>query len=255
MKVLVRDIKGLLSDKLSMEERGVLITLLLLKEDNPRIMLVKLKEEIKSNSNYERYKIILGNLHRLGWIEWSGYNSFVKMLEKKKSNPKVVEVISFMNILYGRNFNPESENTIKELRNRLDEESIEDVKLVVSNRYIEWKDDTEMKKHLNPGTIFRKSKFEKYLEYAQSTKIGESIVKIDELGLKEGDDFTYDMRKKLVPREVYLIKYFGLDDKGKKLGGGITEQITGKELRRQLNMQNNKAKRGSADFVYTYLSK
>lgn len=93
--------------------------------------------------------------------------------ELKKNNlNEVVEVITFMNNLYKRNFNAKSENTIRELRHRINEHGIEDVKLVVANRYTVWKGNDVMEKYLTPSTVFKAVKFKKYLkEVKESQKI------------------------------------------------------------------------------------
>ena len=105
-------------------------------------------------------------MHKNKFIEWSGYKKTSQLIKQELITPDVRECIIFFNLLCKRNFDFTSLETTKSLRNRLLDHSVEDIKLVISNRYIAWKDDSTMSPHLNPTTIFRPSKFPKYLEEA-----------------------------------------------------------------------------------------
>ena len=166
--MLLKSVKNLLSENLTTTQRGILITAILCKDINEKITLAKFKTFI----NVKEFRKDLIELQERGFIKWSGYNRAVKAEANKKQDPKIVEIITFFNDLCKRNVNPETETQVKELRNRLLDHSVEDIKLVISNRYEVWKDDNVMKHHLQPTTIFRKSKFDKYIEEAKRTKVG-----------------------------------------------------------------------------------
>lgn len=259
MKILINNVSKIKSADLDFLERGILITLLLIKNPSPSVTEAAFKDEVKNTGlKFNDVKPMLANLHKLGYIEWKGFSSFMSTLKKYQSAPDIVEVIDFMNDLYGRKFDAHAENTVKELRNRLDKHGIEDVKLVVSNRWVEWKDDKMMQKYLNPGTIFRASKFEKYLEEARYSKKGSGIMKASSFAIKRGDEIKFKDSGFIVDTELYLIEYFGLDENGKRLGNGsgIVEEIIGKDLKSRLKSEDNKNKAfGKMDFVYTYLGK
>ncbi len=132
MIIQVQNIKDLLNDELSIEQRGLLITILLLKDTKPEFTLAKLKSEIKIKEHYQN----LIKLHDKQYIQWSGYQAAKDSLKNLENAPAVVEVIEFMNKLYGRNFNANSDYATKGLKERLKDYSVEQIKLVVSNRYV-----------------------------------------------------------------------------------------------------------------------
>lgn len=253
MKLNIFDIKkAVLSGDLTMCQRGLIITILVLKESDPKITLAKLKASI----NMKEAKEDLIKLHEKKTITWSGYNSAKKSLAKKKSNPDIIEIINFMNGLYNRNFDPKSGATVTSLQNRLEKYSVEDIKKVISNRYLVWKDDPIMHVHLNPTTIFRPSKFDKYFEDAISTRVGESITEASRVDLKHGDEIVYDFINNLVDVEIYSVKAYVLDSNGIQAGTGVKMKIKGSDLKRRINREMNVQKRdGVKNNVYIYQSK
>lgn len=137
MKILIKNITDILDDKISLTQRGILITLLLLKDDDPKLTLAKFKAKTKM----AKIKEPLIKLHEGKYIEWSGYKNALKNTNKGRFSQDLREVVTFMNNLYKRNFNPDSESTVTNLRNRLQEHDIETIKKVVANRYELWKND------------------------------------------------------------------------------------------------------------------
>ena len=234
MKVNIANIGDLLNDKLSVVQRGLLITILLVKDTKPEYTLAKLKSTIKIKEFYQDLII----LHKAEYIEWSGYSAAIKSESKKLDDPKVEEVITFMNKLYGRNFKADSLYATKELRVRLTENSVEDVKAVVANRYVEWKDDAVMSKHLNPSTIFRPSKFDKYVEEALRTRAGQSLLKAEQINLNQGDEITLSMKENILDKDVYTIKTYDLDNAGNRIGSGMLSKVYGKDLVKMLKAQS-----------------
>ncbi len=230
MTISIKKLEELLNDNLSIKKRGLLITILLLKDSKPEFTLAKLKSSI----NVKNYYNELIELHQDGLIVWSGYEAAKKSVSKKLDDPKVKEVIDFMNKLYKRNFKSDSLYATKQLRVRLTEHSVEDILKVVANRYAEWKDDAVMEKHLNPTTIFRPSKFDKYLEEALRTKSGQSFVSAKQLDLSQGDEFKYEMIDNIIHKDIYLIKTYDLNNSGKRLGSGMRSKVYGSDLIKML---------------------
>lgn len=251
MVLLIKNIADLLNDKLTLEERGILVTILLLKESDPKITLAKVKTKLKM----QKVKATLIKLQDNGYIKWSGYKSAKKSLEDKAVSPQVVEVIDFMNKLYGRKFDASSPSTTKNLKERLKKHDVETIKRVVANRYAEWKDDAVMCKHLNPTTIFRPSKFDKYLEDVLRTKKGESFVSAQKIDLKQGDEITAEIAKTFSDNDVYTIKTYQCDTNGNKRGNGMEAKRYGRDIKKMLKVQENLAKRGLREHIYTYQNK
>ena len=111
MIINIKNIQEILNDKLSVTQRGLLITILLVKDTKAEFTLAKLKSAIKIKEYYQD----LISLHQDGYIVWSGYEAAKKSLVKKLDDPKVEEVINFMNKLYKRNFKANSLYATKEL--------------------------------------------------------------------------------------------------------------------------------------------
>lgn len=249
MKILVKHISELLNDKLTLNQRGILITILLLNDENPKITLAKAKVKIKFSKNKED----LIYLHESGYIQWSGIKAAKKSLQAVQATPDVLEAVNFMNRIYKRNFDPTSISTTKELRNRLMDYSLDQIKIVIANRYVEWKDNPDMSKHLNPTTIFRKSKFEKYIEEAERTRQGEGLMKAEKFDLKSNDKLTIKNIKSLVDVDIYSIKTYRLNAEGGIVGTGVTTRKTGKATKNLVTIQNNRIKRNEqAEEFYVY---
>ena len=130
MKVKVKNIKELLNEDLGFRERGVLISIMLLKEDDEKVTEAKVKASLKLSNIKED----LIKLHELGYISWRGYKRATKV--SKVSEEDVVKAIEFMNQLYGRKFNSKSKVATKNLRARLEEVSLEEVMRVIANRWV-----------------------------------------------------------------------------------------------------------------------
>ena len=250
MEILIKNTEAILGDKISLIQRGILISALLVRDKNPKMTLAKLKTVVSFNAEV---KDNLLELHEAGVIRWSGFISYSKTKANKTQSPAIIEVIDFMNELYGRKFSSSSDVTTKGLRNRLEDNSVEDIKKVVSNRWEVWKDDLEMSKHLNPGTIFRPSKFEKYLEEALRTKEGARLVEAQRMNLNEGDELMFSHIDGVVFSDTYKVKTYSLNSAGARVGSGVVSKVTGKTLKSILTIQNNAKKFGSLkDKEYIY---
>lgn len=235
MQLLIKNVKNLLSEKLSVEQRGLLITLLLCKDITEKLTLAKFKTFV----NVTKYRADLIYLHENKYIKWSGYNRAIKEENKLRFNPNVHEAIKFMNELYGRKFDSTKDSATSELRNRLKEYSLDDIKLVISNRYEAWKDVPKMKNHLNPTTIFRRKLFDKYFEEASRTKVGTGILSTSKAFLKEGDEMTFEDVQSFSETDIYTIKRYRTNEVGDMAGNGVIEKVDGLTLKRMLKVENN----------------
>lgn len=245
MKICITKKGEILNKNLSISEKGVLLSIMLTINKDADVSLVKLKREIRIS----QYKAELISLHEKGIIEWSGYKVAKKSLEREDNLETVVEILNFMSNLYKRGFSP-TDSRITTLSALLKSYSILEIKSVIANRYLVWKDDEIMKKHLVPDTIFRPSKFIKYLEEVKSTRKGESLVVASKIKLKQDDVITYDIAKTFIDSEIYNFKSYNLNSKGERQGLPIKESRYGKEIKWMLKVQKNKEQK---DFVLTYI--
>lgn len=249
MEVLITDLKSILNLKLSVYQRGLIFTALLVKEDNPKMTLAKFKTVV----NMKEAKLALMLMHKKGIIKWSGYNAAVKSVENAKVSPDIKEAITFMNDLYKRRFDYNSESTVKGLRNRLKEHDLKTIKGVIANRYEVWANCSVMKSNLNPTTIFRPSKFPKYLEDYQTTKRGSGIISVDKLQLKDGDPIFSHNVGDLVDTEIYPVKVFEINEDGDRIGQGKKMNVYGKKLKTMVKIEiDNENFGGFANKEYFY---
>ncbi len=238
--VKLNKLEDILSEDISICQRGLLVTILLVRESNPKMTLAKLKAIVKIKD----YREDLVYLHEKNFIEWSGYKESKKHLQTVRDTSKEMGIIIFMNELYGRNFSLKSSKNISMLTSLLSKYKEEEIKLVISNRYLEWKDEPVMKKHLNPGTIFRLANFEKYLEEANYTKVGEGIVLIKQIEINVGDKIGEEHLESLQPKHAYNVTIYR-DEKY------LNKQVMyGKDLRQAVRKSLRK---GQENLTYKYM--
>lgn len=245
MVVNVKNLEGILDDKISLIGRGILITILLLKEKDPKLTLVKCKTKISFLKNKEE----LITLHKLGLITWSGYQAAVESLKRKEVDPVMQDIINFMNNVYRRDFSvtPERYNLLAALlKNYLPS----DIKKVISNRYVVWKDEPVMCKHLVPETIFRGSKFIKYLEEANYTKEGESFFTASKINLQDGDEISLEVASSFSDLDNYTFYSYELNQLGEKITNGRKITRSGKDIKRLLKVRDHQEYK---DFKLTYI--
>jgi uncharacterized phage protein (TIGR02220 family) len=245
MIVNVKNLEDILDGKISLVGRGILITILLLKEKDPKLTLAKCKTKISFLKNKEE----LITLHKLGLITWSGYQNAVESLKKKEESPNVKSILDFMSNLYRRGFSPTSER-VQLLNSLLEKYSVDEIKKVVSNRYVVWKDEPVMCKHLVPETIFRSSKFIKYLEEANYTKEGESFLTVSKINLKDGDEITSEIASTFSDLDTYSFISYELNSDGERITNGRKITRTGKDIKRLLKIRDNQEYK---DFKLTYI--
>jgi len=245
MVVNVKNLEGILDDKISLIGRGILITILLLKEKDPKLTLAKCKTKISFLKNKEE----LITLHKLGLITWSGYQAAVESLKKKEINPQIIDILNFMGSLYRRSISPTEERN-KLLATLLEKYSVDEIKKVVSNRYVVWKDEPVMCKHLVPETIFRGSKFIKYLEEANYTKEGESFLTASKINLQDGDEISSEIASSFSDLDNYTFYSYQLNQLGEKITNGRKITRSGKDIKRLLKVRDHQEYK---DFKLTYI--
>lgn len=252
MRVLLKNMKDILDTNLSLSQRGILITILLVKDEDPKFTLAKFKSAVKIKEARED----LVFLHKKGYIQWSEYDRALKLIEEEKVTPEVIEVLDFMNALYKRSFKATTPSYHTPIRNRLADHSVEELKKVVAYKYQDWKDDPVMKKNLNPVTIFRPKNFVRYLEEALRTGEGASFVAAEKINLKYGDVITLDVASTLLDDDIYHIKVYNTNPEGNKRGAGRDAKRYGRDIKTmELREKNKENRSGFREFLYIYANK
>lgn len=251
MKILFDSIATIVDRKLTLAERGVLITLLLMKEKDPKMLLAKFKVSV----NWRDATDHLLALHEKGLIDWSGYQAMKKKVAEDRLTPELIDIVDFMNGLLGSKFNPKTKSVYQGILARLEDYSADQLKLVVSNRYQIWKDDPKMQQYLTPSTLFRPSKFEKYIVEAERTQIGAGAVAAERFDLKSGDQITEQNCDQLIDQDIYALRQYNVESGQIKKLGSRTLSLLGRDIKRNIKLQQNAIKRGETpNFAYIFTS-
>lgn len=93
-----------------------------------------------------------------------------KLQSKTTIHPEAVTVLEFLNKLANKRFSSRQTN-LKHINARL-QEGITSLQLkqVIELKVYQWAKDYTMKAHLNPETLFRPSKIEKYMQEVEEIK-------------------------------------------------------------------------------------
>lgn len=250
IKLKITKIDDLLNEDLTLEQRGILITCLLVRDKTDKLTYAKIKSEI----NLSKYKLPLLDLCDKKFITWSESDKQrKKLVEQDVIDPQVKQAVDFMNELYQRNFKATSSSTVSGLKARLKEFSLKEVKMVITNRYHEWKDDKTMSKYLTPYTLFRKSNFQKYLDDANNSGKGMNFITVSDIGIKPGDEITLEIGEKLSEKLSYPITEFKLSEGGEPLGIGTGKSLLGSDILSLLKRQQRKINNGEKpEFILIY---
>lgn len=247
----INNVREIATDKFSVSQRGLLITIFILKENDSKLTLAKFKSQIK----IAEHRDDLIDLHERKIIKWSGYKPAIKSKEQSSENIEAMEAIEYFNNLCGTRHEYNSKGFYSNLVNRLKEYPLDTIKLVFANRYAVWKDDSYMSKYLKPDTILRPSKFSIYLEEAQRTKVGESFLNASKVGLNDGDVITFELSQTFVDNDVYSVITFRLNESGERVGSGQAGKEYGKDLKRKLKVQHSQLEYSYKDFEIVYKTK
>ena len=90
--------------------------------------------------------------------------------EKKEINIYIAEIVDYLNLKTGKRYSTSTKSTVASINARInDGYTVDDFKTVIDVKVKEWK-GTEYEKYLTPDTLFRPSKFEKYLNQTEIKK-------------------------------------------------------------------------------------
>ena len=140
------------------------------KRERDRVRQEKLRKSNKNGSVANNRSASL-SVHEIGHTDThsDSYSDNNIMLGKPndvkpKNNFKedAITILSFMNKITGRNYQPVPAN-IDLIKARLkDGVSVQDCKSIIGMKWQEWKDDPKFVKYVRPATIFNKTKFAQY---------------------------------------------------------------------------------------------
>ena len=115
----------------------------------------------------EKYK-----LFKNGKVKIKGLGSPLddaKDKDKDKDKELVKEIIRFFNKTCGTNYKEDSKTIQEPIGARLkDGYTLENCKSVIVKKYNEWKNDKEKAQYITPNTLFRPTKFPKYLNQIEA---------------------------------------------------------------------------------------
>lgn len=147
------------------------------------------QEKIKEETNTEKPS----GENRVGLSDSENPTQINTKNKITKTNNKeniIKEIVDYLNEKMGTKYRASTKSTASCINARLKEGyKVENFKTVIDKKYKEWK-GTEMEKYLTPDTLFRPSKFEKYLN--------QNIVKENKSGMitreytKAQTDALYD---------------------------------------------------------------
>lgn len=109
-----------------------------------------------------------GEESSLGAGEESSPHNIERDTTSRNSNIPYVEIVSYLNEMTGRNYDPAASTTRKLIRARWNERArtLEDFKTVIDNKVACWK-GTKWEEFLRPSTLFSAKHFDEYLNERQ----------------------------------------------------------------------------------------
>ena len=107
---------------------------------------------------------IANAMHAKGLDEWTIKEILDKLPTKSTTHPDAIEVLDYLNKMAKKRFSARRSN-LNFINARLQEGiTAQQLKQVIELKVFQWANDYQMKNHLNPETLFRPSKIEKYLQ-------------------------------------------------------------------------------------------
>lgn len=91
--------------------------------------------------------------------------------KKEKEKESAIEVLLYLNERCGKGYRLIETNLTGITARLKDKWTIEQLKSIIDTKAKEWIGNSDMNKHLNPETLFRPSKIEKYWQQVISNKI------------------------------------------------------------------------------------
>ena len=135
--------------------------------ENPRQLNTNLntKEPNTKESNTNGLNNILSG--KPDDVSYSPANKLPNKTKKKnaKTHPEEVrQIIEYFNHVCGTNYKHQSKATAEMINARLNDGfTVDDFRIVIDKKHIEWGNDSKYCKYLRPETLFRPSHFESYL--------------------------------------------------------------------------------------------
>ena len=121
-------------------------------------------------SNLYNKTEIANALSAQGLDEWTIKEILDKLPTKSTTHPDATDVLDYLNKLAKKRFSARRSN-LTYINARLQEGITADqLKQVIELKVFQWANDPMMKNHLNPETLFRPSKIEKYLQEVEEIK-------------------------------------------------------------------------------------
>lgn len=113
---------------------------------------------------------IANALSAQGLDEWTIKEVLDRLPTKSTTHPDAIDVLEFLNTKANKRFSARQSN-LKNINARLQEGiTAQHLKQVIELKVFQWSKDFDMKVHLNPETLFRPSKIEKYLQEVEEIK-------------------------------------------------------------------------------------
>ena len=107
---------------------------------------------------------IANAMHAKGLDEWTIKEILDKLPTKVTTHPDAIEVLDYLNKMAKKRFSARRSN-LNFINARLQEGiTAHQLKQGIELKVFQWANDYQMKNHLNPETLFRPSKIEKYLQ-------------------------------------------------------------------------------------------
>ena len=136
--------------------------------ENPRQLntnILNTKEPNTKESNTNGLNNILSG--KPDDVSYSPANKLPNKTKKKnaKTHPEEVrQIIEYFNHVCGTNYKHQSKATAEMINARLNDGfTVDDFRIVIDKKHIEWGNDSNYCKYLRPETLFRPSHFESYL--------------------------------------------------------------------------------------------
>jgi len=136
--------------------------------ENPRQLntnILNTKEPNTKESNINGLNNILSG--KPDDVSYSPANKLPNKTKKKnaKTHPEEVrQIIEYFNHVCGTNYKHQSKATAEMINARLNDGfTVDDFRIVIDKKHIEWGNDSNYCKYLRPETLFRPSHFESYL--------------------------------------------------------------------------------------------
>ena len=117
--------------------------------------LNKVVNKLNTPSKYSKHPYLENDKDNNTYTNNTDINNTINIYE---------EIVNYLNEKCDKEFEPDSDNTIKLINGRLSEKkTLKDFKYVIDVKASKWRNDPKMSDYLRPKTLFAKTNFESYL--------------------------------------------------------------------------------------------